>query len=69
MARSAKQKSTGIKAGEVLPTEEFKSRMGWGQKAWVAARRRGLPTRKSGQRIFVVTDEAIEWLTSQPATA
>lgn len=55
----------GIKSGEVLLTEEFKHRMGWGQKAWVAARRRGLPVHKTGRRIFIVTDEVIEWMKSQ----
>lgn len=65
MAKVIKPKPQGIKSGEVLPTEAFCTDMDWGRKAFVAARKRGLPVRKIGRRIYVVTDEALEWMKSQ----
>jgi hypothetical protein len=61
----AKQAPTGITGGSIYPTDEFCSRMGWGRKAFVAARRRGLPVRKVSRRIYIVADEAAAWLRSQ----
>jgi hypothetical protein len=63
----AKLVPAGIKAGEVLPTQAFCDRMGWGRKAFVAARLRGLPVRKESRRIYIIADEAIDWMKSQPA--
>jgi hypothetical protein len=63
-----KQKPVGIQAGGIYPTQEFCDRMGWGRKAFVAARRRGLPVRKESRRIYVIADEVIAWMKSQPAT-
>jgi hypothetical protein len=61
----ANLKPTGIQAGGIYPTQEFCDRMGWGRKAFVAARRRGLPVRKESRRIYVIADEAIEWFKSR----
>ena len=65
----AKQPPTGITGGSIYPTAEFCNRMGWGRKAFVAARRRGLPVRKISRRIYVVADEAAEWMKSQKVVA
>jgi hypothetical protein len=65
--KAPKPKPTGIQAGHILPTEEFCARMGWGRKAFVAARHRGLPVHKKSRRLYVVTDEAISWFKSQAA--
>jgi hypothetical protein len=62
-----KPKPRGLKAGEVYPQEEFCERMGWGRKAFMAARDRGLPTVKESRRIYVLSDEALEWLKSRTA--
>jgi hypothetical protein len=64
MARLATQPA-GIESGGVYTQQEFCSRLGLGRKAFVAARRRGLPTRKVSRRIYVVADEAVEWFKSQ----
>ena len=65
MASTAKPKPLGIEAGGISTTEGFCTGMGWGRKAFVAARRRGLPVRKASRRIYIINDEAIEWLKSQ----
>ena len=65
-----KPKPRGLKAGEVYPQEEFCERMGWGRKAFMSARRRGLPKVKESRRIYVLSDEALAWLKSrQPVGA
>ena len=61
----AKHRPTGITGGSIYPTQEFCDRMGWGRKAFVAARRRGLPVRKISRRVYVVADEAVAWMKSQ----
>jgi hypothetical protein len=55
----------GITAGSIYPTQAFCECMGWGRKAFAAARRRGLPVRKISRRIYVVADEAADWMKSQ----
>ncbi len=67
MATTAKPKPTGIAGGSVLPTEAFCQQMGWGRKAFVAARRRGLPVHKVSRRLYIVADEAADWLKQQGA--
>jgi hypothetical protein len=67
MARSAKPKALGIKPGGISTTESFCDGMGWGRKAFVAARRRGLPVRKISRRLYIINDEAVEWLSQQSA--
>jgi len=64
MARTATQ-PTGIESGHIYTQEEFCARMGLGRKAFVAARRRGLPVRKLSRRIYIVSDEAAEWMKAQ----
>jgi hypothetical protein len=66
MAVLTKSTPTGIVRGAFYPTEEFCSRMGWGRRAFVEARRNGLPVRKASRRLYVSGDEAIDWLNSQP---
>jgi len=66
MAATAKQRPTGIEAGAVYTQQEFCERLGLGRKAFVAARRRGLPVRKLSRRIYIDSDEATAWLRSQP---
>jgi hypothetical protein len=61
----AKPKPTGIRAGGIYPTQEFCDCMGWGRKAFVAARRRGLPVHKESRRIYIIADEAIAWFKSR----
>lgn len=58
--------ATGIEPGRVYTQQEFCSRMGLARKAFVEARRKGLPVRKISRRIYVDSDEAREWLRSQP---
>jgi hypothetical protein len=65
--KAARPKPTGIQAGGVSTVEGFCGGMGWGRKAFVAARRRGLPVRKASRRLYIVNDEAIAWLTNQTA--
>lgn len=66
----AKQSPRGIEAGAVYPQQEFCDRMGWGRKAFVSARRRGLPVTKESRRVYVLGDEAIQWMRSRkPAVA
>lgn len=60
-------KPTGIEAGGIYTQGEFCDRMGLGRKAFVAARRRGLPTRKISRRIYIIADEAVAWFKSQGA--
>jgi hypothetical protein len=65
MASTAKPKALGITPGGISTTEAFCAGMGWGRKAFVAARRRGLPVRKVSRRIYIINDEAVEWFKSQ----
>ena len=62
-------KPTGLQAGALYPQGEFCDRLGIGRKAFVAMRRKGLPVRKLSRRIVVDSDEAREWLRSQPKLA
>jgi hypothetical protein len=62
---AAKQAPVAIRRGEVYPQAEFCKVMGWGRRAFVSARRSGLPVRKASFRLYVSGDEAIDWLESQ----
>lgn len=59
----------GIEAGAVYTQQEFCERLGLGRKAFVEARRRGLPVRKLSRRIYIDSDEAREWMKAQPRLA
>ena len=67
MANTAKPKPRGIRGDEVYPTEVFCDALGWGRKAFVSARKRGLPVHKQSRRLYVIGSEAIEWMKSQGA--
>jgi hypothetical protein len=58
--------ATGIEPGCLLTQQEFCLRMGFGRKAFVEARRKGLPVRKVSRRIYIDTDEARQWMRRQP---
>jgi hypothetical protein len=66
LKKAPSQVPMGIARGEVYLTEEFCTRMRWGRRAFVAARRNGLPVRKASRRLYVSGDEAIDWLKAQP---
>jgi hypothetical protein len=62
---TATQAPASIVRGAFYPQAEFCRVMGWGRKAFLAARRRGLPVRKVSFRLYVSGDEAIDWLESR----
>jgi hypothetical protein len=65
--KAAKPNARGIKADEVYLTESFCEGMGWGRKAFVSARKRGLPVHKESRRLYIIGSEAIEWMKSRGA--
>lgn len=53
--------------GEILlnaiyRADELKSRMGWSDSAFRAAKHRGLKVRRDGKRVYVLGNEVIEYL-------
>ncbi len=56
----------GLEPGALYTQQEFCQRLGLGRKAFVAARRRGLPVRKLSRRLLIDSDEARAWIKSQP---
>jgi hypothetical protein len=51
-----------IRPESVYSLPEAKARTGWSRQAYDEARKRGLKTRKSGKRIFLLGSELIEFL-------
>lgn len=42
--------------------DEICKRLGWGRRAYDAAVRRGLPTMRSGKRVYLLGSQVLEWI-------
>jgi hypothetical protein len=51
-----------IHPGVAYRKDEAKDRMGWGESALRAARRRGLVVCREGKRVFILGDDLIAYL-------
>ncbi len=64
MASGTKDREGVIQAEELYTIGELKERLGWGDHAFRAARRGGLPVRRIGKRGYVYGKSVIEWIES-----
>jgi hypothetical protein len=51
-----------ISANELYPLATFMARLGIGRSTLIEWRKRGLPLRNEGRRVFVVGRDALAWL-------
>jgi hypothetical protein len=50
-----------VRADELMPSEEFRRRMGLGVKAWRQLLARGLPAVAAGKQRFVIGSDALHF--------